>query len=82
MPRPAKRPARKQRLTELSVRKLKPETKAYLLWDTLPAGACRPGATNGRSRLEVHLLPHRPPPLAAPGQRQCDRAGRRARAGR
>jgi integrase len=48
MSRP-KRPALKRRLTELSVRKLKPEAKSYLIWDTLqrglairvqPTGAC------------------------------------------
>jgi integrase len=37
MPRP-KHPARKRRLTELSLRKLKPARAPYLIWDTLQRG--------------------------------------------
>jgi hypothetical protein len=32
-PKPEKRAARKRRLTELAVRKARPEAKAYLTWD-------------------------------------------------
>src|SRR5215468_8332157 len=37
-PKPAKRPARKTKLTELLVRKLKSETANYLVWDTHTRG--------------------------------------------
>jgi integrase len=37
MPR-AKHPARKRRLTELAVRKLKPARQAYMIWDVLQRG--------------------------------------------
>src|SRR5215472_9249248 len=37
-PKPAKRPARKSKLTELLVRKLKSETANYLVWDTHTRG--------------------------------------------
>ena len=61
MPRPAKRPARKQRLTELSVRKLQPETKAYLLWDAHQPGlAVRVQPTGARAWMCIYSRTGRP----------------------
>ena len=49
MTRP-KRAARKQKLTELSVRRLKPEPAAYLIWDTHQRGlAVRVQPTGARA---------------------------------
>jgi integrase len=45
-----KRAARKQKLTELSIRKLKPEPTAYLIWDTYQRGlAVRVQPTGARA---------------------------------
>jgi integrase len=50
-----KRAARKQRLTELTVRKLRPERCAYLVWDTLQRGlAFRVQPTGSRAWVCVY----------------------------
>ena len=76
-----KRAALKRRLTELSVRKLKPEPAPYLIWDTLATRAGDPGAAHRRPGLEGDLQPPRPPALAASRRRRRHRAGRRPHAG-
>src|ERR1700745_239680 len=53
--RRAKRPAQKKRLTELTVRKAKPRTAAYLVWDALQRGlALRVQPTGHRSWVTVY----------------------------
>ena len=55
MPRP-KRPALKRRLTELSVRKLKPKADSLRDLGHPAARPRHPGAADRRAGLEVHLL--------------------------
>jgi integrase len=56
-----KRPALKRRLTELSVRKLKPKTKSYLIWDTLQRGlAIRVQPTGARAWKVIYSRHGRP----------------------
>jgi integrase len=60
MSRP-KRPALKRRLTELSVRKLKPKTKSYVIWDTLQRGlAIRVQPTGARAWKCIYSRHGRP----------------------
>jgi Arm DNA-binding domain len=60
MPRP-KRPALKRRLTELSVRKLKPKAATYLIWDTLQHGlAIRVQPTGARAWKVIYSRHGRP----------------------
>jgi integrase len=60
MTRP-KRPALKRRLTELSVRKLKPKTASYVVWDTLQRGlAIRVQPTGARAWKVVYSRHGRP----------------------
>ena len=60
MPRP-KRPALKRRLTELTVRKLKPKRTTYLLWDTLQRGlAIRVQPTGARAWKVIYSRHGRP----------------------
>ncbi len=56
-----KRPPRKQRLTELAVRKARPESAAYLVWDTLQRGlALRVQPTGAKSWVVVYSRHGRP----------------------
>jgi integrase len=56
-----KRPARKRRLTELAVRKLKPEPAAYLVWDTLQRGlAVRVQPSGTRAWMVIYSRQGRP----------------------
>jgi integrase len=60
MPRP-KRPALKRRLTELSVRKLKPKTTSYVIWDTLQRNlAIRVQPTGARAWKVIYSYHGRP----------------------
>jgi integrase len=60
MPQP-KRAARKQRLTELTVRKLRPERGAYLVWDSHQHGlAIRVQPTGSRAWVCVYSRQGRP----------------------
>jgi integrase len=60
MTRP-KRAALKRRLTELSVRKLKPKSDAYLIWDTLQRGlAIRVQPTGARAWKVIYSRHGRP----------------------
>jgi integrase len=60
MPR-VKRAAHKRRLTELSVRKLKPRTTPYLIWDTLQRGlAIRVQPTGARAWKAIYSYHGRP----------------------
>jgi integrase len=60
MSRP-KRAAFKRRLTELSVRKLKPKTAPYLIWDTLQRGlAIRVQPTGARAWKAIYSYHGRP----------------------
>src|SRR2546422_11330750 len=60
MPRP-KHPARKRRLTELAVRKLKPASAPYLIWDTLQRGlAIRVQPTGARAWKAIYSYHGRP----------------------
>jgi integrase len=60
MPRP-KRAANKRRLTELSVRKLKPKAEAYLVWDTHQHGlAVRVQPTGARAWKVIYSFHGRP----------------------
>jgi integrase len=59
--RRAKHPPRKRRLTELSVRKARPESKEYLIWDTLQRGlALRVRPTGGKSWVTIYSRHGRP----------------------
>jgi integrase len=59
--RRAKHPPRKRRLTELSVRKARPESKEYLIWDTLQRGlALRVRTTGGKSWVTIYSRHGRP----------------------
>jgi integrase len=56
-----KRPALKRRLTELAVRKLKPKTTTYLIWDTLQRGlAIRVQPTGARAWKVIYSRHGRP----------------------
>jgi integrase len=56
-----KRAARKRRLTELSVRRLKPEPGAYLVWDTLQRGlAIQVQPTGARAWKAIYSYHGRP----------------------
>jgi hypothetical protein len=67
MTRP-KRPAHKRNLTELYVRKLRPQNSAFVVWDARQHGlALRMQAVRLQS-LEGDLQPPRPPALAPFGQ--------------
>jgi integrase len=60
MPRP-KHTARKRRLTELAVRKLKPGSASYLIWDTLQRGlAIRVQPTGARAWKVIYSRHGRP----------------------
>src|SRR5262245_59885546 len=60
MPRP-KRPALKRRLTELFVRKLKPKTNAFVVWDTQQRGlAIRVQPTGARAWKVIYSYHGRP----------------------
>ena len=60
MPRP-KHPARKRRLTELSVRKIKPASAPYLIWDSLQRGlAIRVQPTGARAWKVIYSRHGRP----------------------
>ena len=60
MPRP-KRAALKRRLTELSVRKLKPKADAFVVWDTLQRGlAIRVQPTGARAWKVIYSRHGRP----------------------
>src|SRR5262245_39530425 len=60
MPRP-KHPARKRRLTELAVRKLKPGSAPYLIWDTHQPGlAIRVQPTGARAWKVIYSYHGRP----------------------
>jgi integrase len=60
MPR-TKRPALKRRLTELGVRKLKPKSAAYVVWDTLQRGlAIRIQPTGARAWKGIYSRHGRP----------------------
>jgi integrase len=60
MPRP-KHPARKRRLTELAVRKLKPGSAPYLIWDTHQPGlAIRVQPTGARAWKAIYSYHGRP----------------------
>jgi integrase len=60
MPRP-KHPARKRRLTELAVRKLKPARQAYMIWDVLQRGlAIRVQPTGARAWKAIYSYHGRP----------------------
>jgi integrase len=60
MPRP-KHSARKKRLTELAVRKLKPGPAPYLIWDTLQRGlAIRVQPSGGRTWKAIYSRHGRP----------------------
>jgi integrase len=60
MPRP-KHPARKRRLTELAVRKLKPGSAPYLIWDSLQRGlAIRVQPTGARAWKAIYSRHGRP----------------------
>jgi integrase len=59
--RRAKRAADKRRLTELSVRKAKPKTAAYLIWDTMQRGlALRIQPSGSKSWVTVYSRHGRP----------------------
>jgi integrase len=58
---PTRHAARKQRLTELSVRKFKPRPAAYMVWDTLQRGLCiRIQASGNKSWYVVYSRHGRP----------------------
>src|SRR5262245_12615483 len=60
MPRP-KRPALKRRLTELSVRKLKPKAATFVIWDTLQRGlAIRVQPTGAKAWKVIYSYHGRP----------------------
>ena len=57
----ARRPARKTKLTELFVRKLKPEVRAYLVWDTHQRGlAIRTQPSGSKAWMCVYSYRGRP----------------------
>jgi integrase len=58
---PHRRPAHKRRLTELSVRKLRPRATTYLIWDTLQRGlAIRVQPTGARAWKVIYSRHGRP----------------------